>query len=206
MSKQVLEKILMEEDVVSSINNNLSLLLNIIPEIKSMIGFEHKHPHHHLDVWNHTLLALSMAPRNLEIRLILLLHDIGKPFSYQDGEIRHFKGHPIVSSKMSEDILRRLNYNDLKIEEMCNLIKEHDNLIKDEDIINNNEFCQKKFKIQFCDALAHNPTKLEKRIKYLLDINNKLNSGEEKEKYNFILYELKRDVEHQNFMDVNVLW
>ena len=54
-----------------------------------MIGFEHKHPHHHLDVWNHTLLALSYSPKDFDIRLVLLLHDIGKPHSYQDEEIRH---------------------------------------------------------------------------------------------------------------------
>ncbi len=25
-----------------------------------------------------------------------LLHDIGKPFAYQDEEVRHFHGHPQV--------------------------------------------------------------------------------------------------------------
>lgn len=187
MSKEILEKILMEKDVVSSIKNNFHLLLNIIPELKSMVGFDHKHPHHHLDVWNHTLLALSRAPHNLEMRLVLLLHDIGKPFSYQEGEVRHFKGHNVVSGVIAEKILTRLNYNNQEIEEMCNLIKEHDNLITNEDIEKNNKFSKKKFAVQFCDALAHNPMMLEKRIKYLLDINNKLNDGEEKEKYNCIL-------------------
>ena len=37
MSKDILEKILMKEDVVSSINDNLQLLLNIIPEIPENI-------------------------------------------------------------------------------------------------------------------------------------------------------------------------
>lgn len=195
MSKEILEKILMEEDVVSSINNNINLLLTIIPELENMLGFEHKHPHHHLDVWNHTLLALSRSPQNLEIRLVLLLHDIGKPFSYQEGEVRHFKGHSVVSSEISKDILKRLNYNEKEIEEMCNLIREHDDLITDEDIVKNRELAQKKFIVQFCDALAHNPAKLEKRIKYLLDINNKLNEEEENEKYNCILCNLKKDIE-----------
>jgi tRNA nucleotidyltransferase (CCA-adding enzyme) len=191
MKKETLKKILMEKDAVVSINNNLSLLLKMIPEIENMIGFEHKHPHHHLDVWNHTLLALSEAPQDFQIRLILLLHDIGKPFSYQEGEIRHFKNHPVVSCKMARDILLRLKFTDDEIEEICCLIEEHDNLIKEEDIINNKEFCKKKFKIQFCDALAHNPDKLEKRIIYLLEINDRLNEGKEKEKYNDILCGLK---------------
>lgn len=98
MEKEMIRKILMSDDVVDSINQNLDMILNFISELKDMISFEHNHPHHHLDVWNHTLLALSIFPQNFDIRLVLLLHDIVKPHSYQDEEIRHFKGHPKVSS------------------------------------------------------------------------------------------------------------
>ena len=105
--KEKLEEILLEDDIVTSINNNLDFLLNIIPELRFMIGFQHKHPHHHLDVWNHTLLALSLSKKDYDIRLSLLLHDIGKPFSFQEGEIRHFYNHPLVSYKMSTIILER---------------------------------------------------------------------------------------------------
>lgn len=61
-----LYNILTIENVADSINNNIQLLLEIISEIKCMIGLEYKHPHH-LDVWNHTLLALSMSPNNFEV-------------------------------------------------------------------------------------------------------------------------------------------
>ena len=72
-----------------------------------MIGFEHRHPHHHLDVWDHTLeVVKNITSQDLELKMAALLHDIGKPFSYQDEEVRHFHGHPEVSSKMSENILR----------------------------------------------------------------------------------------------------
>ena len=73
---------MLSDNVVECINNNLDYLLVLVPEIQYMIGFEHKHPHHHLDVWNHTLLALSLSQNDFDIRLCLLLHDIGKPFSY----------------------------------------------------------------------------------------------------------------------------
>ena len=113
MDKQkVIQNILLSEDVVKSINNNIDILLEIIPEIKDMIGFQHNHPHHHLDVWNHTLLALSLSEPIFDIRLCLLLHDIGKPHSYQDGEIRHFKGHSLKSSIISKDILTRFGYDE----------------------------------------------------------------------------------------------
>ena len=183
MNRQILEDILMQEDVVKSIRDNYDSLIDIIPEIESMVGFDHKHPHHHLDVFEHTLLALSRAPHDFEIRLVLLLHDIGKPYSCQEGEVRHFKGHPLVSCNMSNEILKRLNFNDEEIKELCYLIKEHDSLISEKDINDNFDLVYKRFKIQFCDGLAHHPDKLEKRIKYLLEMNFKINKGLEKENY-----------------------
>ena len=83
----MLYDILLAEDVVLAIKNNMDYLLDIIPELKYMMGFDHKHPHHHLDVWNHTLYALSLSKRDFDVRFALLLHDIGKPFSYQEGNL-----------------------------------------------------------------------------------------------------------------------
>jgi len=169
-----LQEILLSDDVVKFINDNIDDLLLIIPEIKYMIGFEYNHPHHHLDVWNHTLLALSLSEKDFDIRLCLLLHDIGKPFSYQDEEVRHFRNHAKVSSNMSREILKRLEFDDEYTEYICYLIKNHDTLISDEEIDNNYDLCLKLIEIQKCDALAHHPDKLERRKKYIETINKKL--------------------------------
>ena len=162
-----LYEILLSNDVVKSINDNMEYLLDIIPEIKNMIDFPHNNPHHHLDVWKHTLYALSLSDCDFDVRLTLLLHDIGKPFSYQDDEIRHFHNHPEVSYEMSRIILNRLNFNKDYIEEICYLIKYHDDAITESDILNNYELAYKRYQIQECDALAHHPEKLEKRKRYL---------------------------------------
>ena len=82
-NQELLQNILTSNNVIESTNNNIYILLGIIPELKDMMGFQHNHPHHHLDVWNHTLLALSLSEPIFDIRLCLLLHDIGKPHSYQ---------------------------------------------------------------------------------------------------------------------------
>lgn len=169
-----LHSVLLSKNIVESINNNLDYLLQIIPEIKYMIGFEHNHPHHHLDVWNHTLLALSLSKDDFDIRLTLLLHDIGKPFSYQDEEVRHFRNHAEVSSNMSKKILRRLNFDDKYIDYICYLIKYHDTPITDEQMANNYDLCLKLYEIQKCDALAHHPDKLERRKKYIEETRKKL--------------------------------
>lgn len=169
-----LQEILLSDDVVKSINDNIEYLLTIIPEIKNMIGFDQNHPHHHLDVWNHTLLALSLSKNDFDIRLSLLLHDIGKPFSYQDEEVRHFKNHASVSAGMSKKILSRLNFDKEYVDYISNLIFNHDTPITDEQIDKDYDLCLKLYEIQKCDTLAHHPDKLEKRKKYLNEINEKL--------------------------------
>ena len=52
-------------------------------------------------------------------------------------------------------------------EEICYLIKYHDDAITESDILNNYELACKRYQIQECDALAHHPEKLEKRKRYL---------------------------------------
>lgn len=169
-----LETILSSNNIVESIQTNMDELLTIIPEIKDMIGFEHKHPHHHLDVWEHTLLALSLSENILEIRLVLLLHDIGKPHCFIEGEIRNFRGHPKVSSIISRNILLRLGYQEDFINEVCYLIEHHDTPISNEVINNHYDLAYKQYLVQKCDALAHHPDKLEKRKSYIEKIEKVL--------------------------------
>lgn len=139
-----------------------------------MIGFEHKNKYHNLDVWEHTLKAFSISDNDIDIRLTLLLHDIGKPHSYQeDGEFRHYKNHNVVSSNMSKIILKRLCYNNEYIEKICYLMIMHDIMITEDDIKNNYELEYIRYQIQLADGLAHNPKNIDKRIK-LLKKNKKL--------------------------------
>jgi len=60
-TKERLNNILLNKNVSKQINENLDFILVVIPEISFMIGFEHKNPFHHLDVYNHTLKALEYS-------------------------------------------------------------------------------------------------------------------------------------------------
>lgn len=170
-----LETILLNDNIINSIYQNLDDLLKIIPELKAMINFNHKHPHHHLDVFNHTLLALSLSPNDFTIRLALLLHDIGKPFCFtEENNVRHYPNHGTVSSMIVRSILTRLKFDNEYIEVICNLIAQHDEKITINDIKENYDFCYILYQIQYCDALAHHPLKLERRIAYLKEIDGML--------------------------------
>lgn len=179
-NKEILKEILISDDVVEKIKENIQDLVLIIPEICDMIGFEHKHPHHHLDVWEHTLYALSVSPNKFDIRLALLLHDIGKPHSYQDDEVRHFKGHPEISANISKYILKRLGYEDNYITYICKIIARHDTSLTEEDILVNTDVSKVIFEVQKCDALAHNPAKNKKRIEYIETITKLFEEKEQK--------------------------
>ena len=100
-----LERILTSENIEEEIRSNEEYIFSLIPELRSEVGFDQKHPHHSFDVWNHTIEALKHIEPDFELRLIVLLHDIGKPFSYQDGEdgVRHFKGHTKNQEKFQKE-------------------------------------------------------------------------------------------------------
>lgn len=174
MVKERLNKILLNDNIGQSLNDNIDFVISIIPEIKHIIGFEHNHPHHNLNVWDHTIKALEYSKPDLEIRIALLLHDIGKPFSYQDEEVRHFHGHPLVSSQISYKILRRLAYDEGAIKRIIYLIENHDNKIDIKNLHGDLDLVCKLLHIQYADTYAHNPDKIKKRLELLGSIEKEL--------------------------------
>lgn len=108
-----------------------------IPEIKDMFGFQQNNPYHIYDVWNHTVHAVQayecdcepdLNPRDLITSLAVFFHDIGKPHCHQDGEdgIRHFKGHGRVSADMTDEIMKRLRFDNDTREKVVELVYYHD--------------------------------------------------------------------------------
>lgn len=154
------------------VRENETFIMAIIPELINSICFKQNHPHHHLDVWNHTLLALDKLESNdLETNMALILHDMGKPFSYQDEEVRHFHGHAEKSKELAKNILERLGYNKCFIDNVLYLIEHHDELI---DPKNTNSLSNKLLDIQYADAKAHHPDKILQRIRKLDEIKKNI--------------------------------
>ena len=167
-NKEFITALLSQSHAADEIRKNMDKLLRAIPEIQAMVGFAHCHPHHHLDVWEHTLLALSLSENRILTRTALLLHDIGKPFCYQcDGEIKHYHGHAKKSEEMARLLLLRLNFDVSFVHAACALIRKHDTPMTQEDILKNPDFARDLFEVQRCDALAHNPIYNQKRMEYL---------------------------------------
>jgi poly(A) polymerase len=85
----------------------------VFPEISKLAGVEQVGPHHHKDVFEHTLLVVdqvALLSADPLLRLTALLHDIAKPktkkFVPQTGWTFH--SHEDVGARMARNITRRM--------------------------------------------------------------------------------------------------
>ena len=102
-----------------------------LPEILPTVGFDQNTPYHCYDVWEHTIRSVAAAPREIVVRLTMLLHDLGKPAVYSEVDgCGHFYGHAKVSHRMAEDVLRRLKYDNGTREKVLVLIERHDGVLQ----------------------------------------------------------------------------
>ena len=104
-----------------------TVLAAVIPELKPMLGFDQRSPHHAYDLFTHTAHVVGNTPRELPLRWAALLHDTGKvPTFTQDETGRgHFYGHAGESAKLAETVLRRLKAPTALREEAVTLISLH---------------------------------------------------------------------------------
>ena len=103
------------------------LLAAAIPELKPMIGFDQRSPHHAYDLYKHTAGVTGSVPRDLTQRWAALLHDTGKipTFTLDENGRGHFYGHAKFSAEISDRILRRLNAPARLREDAVQLIELH---------------------------------------------------------------------------------
>jgi len=98
------------------------LLASISPELAAQRGVaQNKVPGE--DLWDHTVRSVDAAPaRDPLVRLAVLLHDIGKPATLDDGP---FRGHERVGSEMAAQLLSRLHYPKAVVDRVARLVRLH---------------------------------------------------------------------------------
>ena len=110
------------------------LLAQVLPEAVRMQGVEQPPQFHpEGDVWVHTMLLLEKLPAGVSPTLAwgALLHDIGKPATYQPpnpavpGDRIRFNGHVEVGVRMAEVILARLRFSNEETAQIVALVKNH---------------------------------------------------------------------------------
>ena len=99
-----------------------------LPEFDVMMQTVQNNPHHDSTVGEHTLRSVCAIAPDRNLRLSMLLHDVGKPVCRTEDEqhIHHFHGHCDVGSNQTREILRRLKFDNETIRIVCSIVKYHD--------------------------------------------------------------------------------
>lgn len=110
------------------------LLACILPEVERLRGVEQPPQYHpEGDVWVHTMMLLDHLPAGVSDTLAwgFLLHDIGKPATFQPpdpnktGDRIRFNGHVEVGMRVAEGMLDRLRFSNDDRAQILALIQHH---------------------------------------------------------------------------------
>ena len=104
-----------------------ALLEQILPEIAAMKGVPQPPQYHpEGDVWIHTRLMLEqMREPSLTLALGVLLHDVGKPPTFEIADRIRFNGHAHVGARMAVNIMSRLRFGSAEIRRVEMLVAQH---------------------------------------------------------------------------------
>ena len=120
------------DNPVSFVETTMATGLNqhIIPELYECLGVEQPQKYHEHDVAGHLLEALDYANREGAspfVKLVALLHDIGKPETQgakEDGQIT-FHGHDKVGANKIASIMERLRFPKNEVDKAYTLVLNH---------------------------------------------------------------------------------
>jgi tRNA nucleotidyltransferase (CCA-adding enzyme) len=149
-------------------------------------------------VWDHTLAVVdALRPYRMRLRIVALLHDIGKPQTRRATEVGpRFPDHGRVGAAIARDLLRRLKASNAEIDRAVHLIAHHDGVpaadapaaqLRHWLRVVGREFLPDLFRLRFADARARSDagaSKLEealalwRRVRELLRANPPLDVGE----------------------------
>jgi len=137
--------------------DDTGLLKHVLPEVAAMKGVDQPERFHpEGDVFQHTVLMLGMmeAP-GPELALAVLLHDVGKPDTYEEADRIRFNEHAKVGAELAAKVCRRLRMPRDVVDGVVVLVATHMHFL---DVRNMRESRLKRFMREsyFEDALELN--------------------------------------------------
>ena len=162
-----LNKILLAQHPARGLQDlyNVGMYTYILPMMCHTVGFEQNGGHHFLDVFEHSLLSVGMIEQDLILRLTMLLHDIGKPFTWTENKEKGydaFVNHAAVSAVIANKVLRDLKYDNATRKDVVELIKHHNDILLPETVnirrhlsIMGEKQLRRLIKVKVADLMAH---------------------------------------------------
>ncbi|HEX5727772.1 MAG TPA: CCA tRNA nucleotidyltransferase [Longimicrobiaceae bacterium] len=102
-------------------------LASLYPELQACVGVEDEGGQ---EVWTHLLRTADEVPRRrVPLRLVGLLHDVGKPGVREvtDGGVR-FPGHAQAGAALARELMRRLRCSNAEVDHAVHLVAQHADL------------------------------------------------------------------------------
>lgn len=186
-----LYKMLKGENIYNVLNEYQQVIAVIIPELVPAMHCEQNNPWHIYNVYQHIINAVESAPPDSDLRLVMLLHDIGKPAvkTTDSSGKDHFKFHAKKSAEIAEKVLRRFHASNKIINKVTQLVFYHQSVENVDDIRVKRwlakigaEQTENLFKVRMADLLAHNPEKIDyeyHKFEELLEELNKIVEADE---------------------------
>lgn len=154
-----------------------------LPELQKLLHFDQNTPYHDLPLWEHTVKAVESVPPQRDLRLVMLLHDIGKPLCKTTDEqgVSHYHGHPQKGAELAREILTRLRLPASLTEETVQLILYHDYRCEPSAravrrLLNRvgEDAAKKLIQVRLADANAQSGYRREEKLKLIADYESKL--------------------------------
>lgn len=162
-----LDKILVAQHVARGLWDmvDLQMFTYFMPLLCHEMGYEQIGKYHFLDVFEHSILSCGLIRADKTLRLAMLLHDVGKPFTRitaPDGSDA-FPDHARVGAELADRILHEMTYDNHTRERVVTLIAHHcDGLTTDETVLRRalsqigQEALLQLIEVKVADLQAHN--------------------------------------------------
>lgn len=126
-----LKKLLCGADPASILTQYRDVMAVMIPQLEPCFDFPQNNPHHCYDVYTHICKSVNNIEPDWVLRMVMLLHDIGKPLvaKVDENGISHFKTHQQKSADIARSVTAALKLDNRSRERICTLVLEHDNRI-----------------------------------------------------------------------------
>lgn len=162
-----LKKLLCGPGVERILRQYADILFTVLPMLSALPGCPQHSPYHNCDAWEHTIRAVEAAPAQPLLRLILLLHDVGKPACRSTGPdgIDHFYRHDREGARLAEQAAHRLRLSGRETQTVTQAVARHMLPMPPEKRLLRRrlhqfglDFCLLLLAVQRADTLAQPPT------------------------------------------------
>lgn len=169
-------KLLCGEKVDFILRRYRTVIAVVIPELMGTFDFDQHNKHHNRDVYRHIVASVRNIEPDPLLRVTMLFHDIGKPLAQtvdKKGEY-HYRNHPQIGAAMTREILRRLCLPNHFIDDVCTLIRYHDERFEP-DSVQLKQFLKllgpahmkRLYKIQRADIMAQSSYMRDEKLRKL---------------------------------------